>query len=433
MAYLSRWIYTFLLSLASPWANKRMAREKVDAFSEQQRAGHILPFEKPVIWAHCASMGEVLAAEPLLKALQERHFDKQLVVTTMTATGAAQVQQRLPEAKHFLVPLDLPSNTQRFVQTLKPEVGIIFETELWPNLIHSCHLAGVPLIIANGRLSPKAFIAYKKIRPLMADALNKVTLLAAKSAEDAERFITLGFSAAKVEVTGSIKFDLQLPTDITEQLTTLKESLSWGERPVWIAASTHEGEDLPLLLAHQQLLTKQPHALLILVPRHPQRFDAVAELIAAQGLSLARRGAQQPVTASTQVYLGDTMGEMLLLYALADLAFVAGSLEPIGGHNLLEPAAVGVPVITGPHLDNFSEVAELLRDAGALKEVQQANELPALLQHLWQSKSTCQAMSQAGKRVVEANKGALGKQLLLVESLLPENASPKQQPESKPA
>ena len=161
--------------------------------------------------------------------------------------------------------------------------------------------------------------------------------------------------------------------------------------------------------AHQQLLIKQPNALLILVPRHPQRFDAVAELVTAQGLSLARRGLQQSVTAATQVYLGDTLGEMLLLYALADLAFVAGSLEPIGGHNLLEPAAVGVPVITGPHLENFSEVAELLRDAGALKEVQQASELPKLLQQLWQSKSTRQAMSTAGKRVVEANKGALHK------------------------
>lgn len=428
MVCLSRWIYTSVLTLAAPWAKKRMAVEKVNEFSERQRAGYIAPFEQPVIWAHCASMGEVLAAEPLLKALQERHPDKQLVVTTMTATGAAQVKQRLPQAKHCLVPLDLPWNTERFIKTLKPEVGIIFETELWPNLIHSCHLAGVPLMIANGRLSPKAFASYKKIRPLMANALKKIAVLAAKSSEDAVRFSTLGFPTARVEVTGSIKFDLQLPADITEQLTTLKENLSWGERPVWIAASTHEGEDLPLLQAHQQLLTKQPNALLILVPRHPQRFDAVAELITAQGLSLARRGLQQSVTASTQVYLGDTLGEMLLLYALADLAFVAGSLEPIGGHNLLEPAAVGVPVITGPHLENFSEVAELLRDAGALKEVQQATELPKLLLQLWQSKSTREAMTTAAKRVVEANKGAMHKQLLLVESLLPENQS-----KSKPA
>ncbi len=419
MLSLSRLAYTALLTLLSPWAKKRMAREKVNEFSERQRAGHLSPFEKPVIWAHCASMGEVLAAEPLLKALQERHPTKQLVVTTMTATGAAQVRQRLPEARHYLIPLDLPWNTQRFVKTLKPLVGIIFETEIWPNLIHSCHQASVPLIIANGRLSPKAFTAYKKIRPLMADALKKITYLAAKSDEDAERFIALGFPKGGVEVTGSIKYDLLLPSDFQQQLAVLKEKLTIGERPVWIAASTHEGEDAPLLAAHQQVLAQQPNALLILVPRHPQRFDAVAKLITDKGLSLARRSLEEPIAATTQVYLGDTLGEMLLLYALADLAFVAGSLEPIGGHNLLEPAAVGVPVITGPHLQNFSEVADILRQADSLKEVKSAEELPLLLEQLWADKAACQVMTNAALAVVEANKGAMNKQLTLVESLLP--------------
>src|SRR5690554_1539121 len=419
MLSLSRLAYTALLTLLSPWAKKRMAREKVNEFSERQRAGHLSPFEKPVIWAHCASMGEVLAAEPLLKALQERHPTKQLVVTTMTATGAAQVRQRLPEARHYLIPLDLPWNTQRFVKTLKPLVGIIFETEIWPNLIHSCHQAGVPLIIANGRLSPKAFTAYKKIRPLMADTLKKITYLAAKSDEDAERFIALGFPKGGVEVTGSIKYDLLLPSDFQQQLAALKEKLTIGERPVWIAASTHEGEDAPLLAAHQQVLAQQPNALLILVPRHPQRFDAVAKLITDKGLSLARRSLEEPIAATTQVYLGDTLGEMLLLYALADLAFVAGSLEPIGGHNLLEPAAVGVPVIAGPHLQNFSEVADILRQADSLKEVKSAEELPLLLEQLWADKAACQVMTNAALAVVEANKGAMNKQLTLVESLLP--------------
>lgn len=419
MLSLSRLAYTALLTLLSPWAKKRMAREKVNEFSERQRAGHLSPFEKPVIWAHCASMGEVLAAEPLLKALQERHPTKQLVVTTMTATGAAQVRQRLPEARHYLIPLDLPWNTQRFIKTLKPLVGIIFETEIWPNLIHSCHQAGVPLIIANGRLSPKAFTAYKKIRPLMADALKKITYLAAKSDEDAERFIALGFPRGGVDVTGSIKYDLQLPSDFQQQLAALKEKLTIGERPVWIAASTHEGEDAPLLTAHQQVLAQQPNALLILVPRHPQRFDTVTKLVVDKGLSLARRSLEEPITATTQVYLGDTLGEMLLLYALADLAFVAGSLEPIGGHNLLEPAAVGVPVITGPHLQNFSEVADILRQADSLKEVKSAEELPLLLEQLWADKAACQVMTNAALAVVEANKGAMNKQLTLVESLLP--------------
>ena len=420
MFSLSRLAYTSLLTLLSPWAKKRMAREKVNEFSERQRAGHLSPFEKPVIWAHCASMGEVLAAEPLLKALQKNHPNKQLVVTTMTATGAAQVRQRLPEARHYLVPLDLPWNTQRFIKTLKPLVGIIFETEIWPNLFHSCHQAGVPLIIANGRLSPKAFTAYKKIRPLIADALKKVTYLAAKAPEDADRFIALGFPEAKVEITGTIKYDLQLADDFDQQLAALKKSLGIiGNRAIWIAASTHEGEDEPLLLAHQQVLTKQSDALLILVPLHPQRFDAVAQLILNKNLSLARRSLEEPINATTQVYLADTLGEMLLLYALADLAFVAGSLEPIGGHNLLEPAAVGVPVITGPNLQNFSEVAEMLRQAGALKEVQSAEELPLLLEQLWADKTACEAMISAAQQVVEANKGALNKQLTLVESLLP--------------
>ncbi|GLR64861.1 lipid IV(A) 3-deoxy-D-manno-octulosonic acid transferase [Marinospirillum insulare] len=419
MLSFSRLAYTSLLTLLSPWAKKRMARERVNEFSERQRAGHISPFEKPVIWAHCASMGEVLAAEPLLKALQERHPNKQLVVTTMTATGAAQVRQRLPEARHYLVPLDLPWNTQRFVKTLKPLVGIIFETEIWPNLIHSCYQAGIPLIIANGRLSPKAFNAYKKIRPLMADALKKVTYLAAKADEDAQRFVALGFPETRVEVTGTIKYDLQLAADFEQQLTHLKENLNLDARPVWIAASTHEGEDAPLLAAHQKILAKQPNALLILVPRHPQRFDEAAKLIQDKNLNLARRSLEEPIQATTQVYLGDTLGEMLLLYALADIAFVAGSLEPIGGHNLLEPAAVGVPVITGPHLQNFSEVANLLRDAGALAEVEQAEELPELVLNLWQDKNTCQTMQTAALQVVEANKGAMQKQLTLVESLLP--------------
>jgi len=415
----SRLVYTALLTLISPWARKRMAREKINEFSERQRAGYLSPFEKPVIWAHCASMGEVLAAEPLLKALQERHSDKQLVVTTMTATGAAQVRQRLPEARHYLIPLDLPWNTERFIKTLKPVAGIIFETEIWPNLIHSCYQAGIPLIIANGRLSPKAFITYKKIRPLIADALKKVTRLAAKAPEDAERFIALGFPEGRVDVTGSIKYDLQLPTGFNQQLTALKKKLHLGDRPVWIAASTHEGEDEPLLTAHQQLLVKQPDRLLILVPRHPQRFDTVARLVTDKKLSLARRSKNQPVLASTQVYLGDTLGEMLLLYALADFAFLAGSLVPVGGHNLLEPAAVGVPVITGPYLQNFSEVAEMLRAAGGLQEVQNAAELPSLLEQLWSDKNTCQKMVNAAQAVVEANKGAMNKQLALVESLLP--------------
>ncbi|WP_404415752.1 lipid IV(A) 3-deoxy-D-manno-octulosonic acid transferase [Marinospirillum sp.] len=411
-----RYLYSGLLALLSPLAKKRLERERVNELSERQRAGHISPSKKEVIWAHCASVGEVLAAEPLLKQLQDRHPDKQLVVTTMTATGAAQVKQRLPEARHYLLPLDLPWNSDRFIHTLKPRLALIFETEIWPNLIHSCKKMQVPVMIANGRLSEKAFKSYRKIRPLVAAALSEVELIAAKSDADAQRFIQLGFPAERMQVTGSIKYDLQPPEDLQDQADVLRNT--WGPRPVWIAASTHEGEDGLLLEAHQKLLETSPEALLLLVPRHPQRFDAVAEQIKAEGFSFSRRSLEQPVHRQTQVYLCDTLGEMLLFYATADIAFVAGSLVPIGGHNLLEPAALKTPIITGPHLKNFADIAELLRQAGGLREIQESSELPDQLMQLFENPAQGQQLTQAAFEVVKANRGALAKQLQLAETFL---------------
>ena len=409
MPGLARYLYTGLLTLLLPLAKKRLEKEKINELSARQRAGHVSPSKKEVIWAHCASVGEVLAAEPLLQRLQADYPDKQLVVTTMTATGALQVRQRLPEARHYLLPLDLPWNTDRFIHTLKPRLALILETEIWPNLLHSCKKMQVPVMIANGRLSPKAFKAYRKIRPLMAEALSKVDLIAAKAQEDADRYIQLGCDPDKVRVTGSIKYDLQLPEGIQEQAEALRQG--WQQRPVWIAASTHEGEDELLLEAHRQVLQDYPDALLLLVPRHPQRFEAVGECIQQAGFAFSRRSQQQAVDRHTRVYLCDTLGEMLLLYAAADLAFVAGSLVPIGGHNLLEPAAVHTPIITGPYLDNFAEVADLLRTAGGMKEIQTASELPALIAQLLKDSASCHQMTQAALQVVEANKGALEQQL----------------------
>ncbi|SFC32202.1 3-deoxy-D-manno-octulosonic-acid transferase [Marinospirillum celere] len=416
MSALPRYLYTGLLTLLSPLAKKRLEKEKVNELSARQRAGHISPSKKEVVWAHCASVGEVLAAEPLLNKLLQAYPEKQLVVTTMTATGAAQVRQRLPEARHYLLPLDLPWYADRFIHTLKPRLAIIFETEIWPNLLHSCKKMQVPVVVANGRLSNKAFKAYKKIRPLMAEALSKVDQIAAKAEEDAERFIALGFPKEKMQVTGSIKYDLQPPTGLQEQAENLRTE--WGQRPVWIAASTHEGEDEPLLEVHKKLLESYPDALLLLVPRHPQRFEEVAELIKKAGFSFSRRSQQDPVYRQTQVYLCDTLGEMLLFYAAADLAFVAGSLVPIGGHNLLEPAALETPIITGPHLHNFAEIAALLRQAGGMQEISQVEELPELLIRLFQDTESCRQLTQAAAAVIEANRGALNKQWQLVESFL---------------
>lgn len=419
MRTLARHLYTLLLLLGLPWINKRLAQESINQLSARQRQGHVSPFAQPVIWAHCASVGEVLAAEPLLLALQAAHPDKKLVVTTMTVTGAEQVRARLPLAVHYLLPLDLPWNTNRFINNLKPLIGIIFETEIWPNLIYSCYQAGIPLIITNGRMSAKAAANYQKVKPLIAGALSTLSGLAAKSSADAERFIRLGMNSEKTSITGSIKYDSELPQDFQQRLAALEQELNLGTRPVWIAASTHAGEDLPLLEAHQQLLQEYPASLLILAPRHPQKRTAeLVKLLQEQGLEFVQRSAQQAVTASTQVYLLDTLGELQVFYALADISFVAGSLEPIGGHNLLEPAAVGTPVITGPYLHNFTDIAEPLLACGGLVQVQTAKELPELLPALWQDRSRRTAMQQSAYKVLQANRGALTKQLQLIEETL---------------
>ncbi|WP_416885537.1 lipid IV(A) 3-deoxy-D-manno-octulosonic acid transferase [Marinospirillum sp.] len=418
---LARGLYSGLLCLLTPWAQRRLAKEKVNAFSAYQRRGEVSPSERPVIWAHCASVGEVLAAEPFLKALLLRYPRHQLVVTTMTATGAAQVRARLPDARHYLLPLDLPWYAERFIDTLQPEAGVVFETELWPNLLASCRRRRIPLLLANARLSASAMRGYRKIRPLVKEALSAFSLITAKAEEDAARLLALGAEKDRLQVTGSIKYDLQLPEDLPAQASAWRAAL--GDRRVWIAASTHQGEDQPLLAAHQQLLAQDPSCLLLLVPRHPQRFDQVAELIAQQGLSSVRRSSQQPVTPETQVYLVDTLGELLFFYAVADLAVVAGSFADIGGHNLLEPAAVGTPVISGPVLHNFAEIAAALTEVDGRIEVDSASALPAVLAGLWADPAACQRQAEAARQVVLANQGALARQLEAFAHLLPPETS----------
>lgn len=418
-----RWLYSGLIRLALPWANKRLAKETVNQFSAAQRKGHLAPFAQPVIWAHCASVGEVVAAAPLLNQLLELHPNKKLVVTTMTATGAARVKELLPQAAHSLLPLDLPSNTHRFIQTLNPLIGIIFETEIWPNLYHSCAKAGVPLILTNGRISPSTLKTYLKIRPLIAEALTKLTFLAAKSEADAQAFLQLGANPDKLTNTGTLKFDLQLPENYAPKLAELEQQLNLGQRPVWIAASTNAGEEELILQAQQQVLAQQPEALLILVPRHPQRFESIANLIKQQGFSLAQRSQGQIPSTTTQVYLGDTLGELLPLYALANLAFVAGSLLPnLGGHNLLEPALVGTPVITGMHIDSVSDMAAVLLEDEALIQVEDAQQLANTVLALWKDAPKRQAMQQAAYKVIQANKGALERQLKIIEQELARNS-----------
>ncbi|MEQ6917894.1 lipid IV(A) 3-deoxy-D-manno-octulosonic acid transferase [Halomonas aquatica] len=424
----ARRVYSAALYLLAPLIWKRVWPEQLPGRSRLERLG-LIPHSREderVIWLHCASVGEVQAARPLIESLGEHWPGYRLVITTMTATGAQRVlalaetvgqKGAAGEVSHHFVPLDFPGVARRFVARLRPTLAIFFETELWPNLLAACDRTDVPVAVVNGRLSPRAWKGYRRLGPLMKDALGHVTWLAAKSSEDARRFRDLGMPVDRSEVVGSLKFDIAVDGETREVSERLRARL--GRRPVWVAGSTHPGEDEQLLDAHASLLRRLPDALLVLVPRHPRRFDAVAELCRQTGLSVARRSLDEWPREDTAVYLGDTMGELLELYGAADLAFVGGSLVPIGGHNLLEPASLGVPVLTGPELANFSDVAEVMREAGALTEVADGKALTDTLVRLFDDEPSRHGLAEAGRAVVMANRGALERTLYGLARMLP--------------
>lgn len=422
-----RRLYSVALLALSPLVWCRVWREQLPGRSRLERLGQIpatpdnIGKSERSLWLHCASVGEVMAARPLIEALRQQYPGRPLTLTTMTATGAEQALTlaRNSDAmiRHYFVPLDFPFAAHRFVSRLKPALAIFFETELWPNLLTACQRQQVPVAVVNGRLSERAFVGYRKVRWLMGDALSQVDWLGAKSDADARRFQWLGMAPYKTQVTGSLKFDITIDN---KALKVSERLLSPGsERPVWVAGSTHSGEDEQLLAAHRMLRETLPDALLILVPRHPQRFETVVRLCRDGGFTLARRSLGELPDADTSVYLGDTMGELQALYATGQLAFVGGSLVPVGGHNLLEPAAFGVPVISGPQLANFSDVAEVMRDADALVEVVDETALAEVLARLLNDPVARRQLGDAGQHVVEANRGALERTLAGLEVLLP--------------
>lgn len=409
--------YSAVLYALAPLIGWRIWREQVPTYSRWQRLGLCLGAlpASPRIWLHCASVGEVRAARPLVEALLECYPRHSLLLTTMTATGAQQVNALISEQAasdqgrlaHCFLPLDFPGAAKRFVARVQPALAIMFETELWPNLLAACRAQQVPVSVVNGRLSPRAFKRYLRLKPLMSDALANVTWLAAKSKADAQRFHALGACVEATRVVGSLKFEVPSQSallDESERLLT-----EWGERPVWVAGSTREGEETLLLQAHRALRQCYPDALLVLVPRHPQRFDEVARECA--GWALSRRSQQQPVTAQTAVYLGDTLGELAALYAAGSVAYVGGSLVPLGGHNVLEPAALGKPVICGPSLENFSDVAEPLIAAGALTRVETPQALAEQLARYFAEPERAQHAGQAGRAALNTHKGALARTL----------------------
>jgi len=387
-----------------------------------QRFGHV-EFASPEssIWVHAVSVGEVQAAIPLVKRLQHQYPQHKIVVTTQTPTGSERVTKIFGKSvAHSYVPYDVPHVVARFIRHIKPCLVVIMETEIWPNLYSACQRAEVPLIIASARISPRSIDSYQRFRFMFKTTLQQVALIAAQTSRDAERFLRLGAPVEKVKVVGNLKFDFMfVPSNLQQQGEEYRIKY-FPNRLIWIAASTHAGEEQSILSVHKKLLIDFPNLILILVPRHPERCYQVLNLIKASGLSYCVRSSEQTPNADTKILLIDTLGELPMFYAASNVAFVGGSLVPIGGHNLLEPAALAIPIIVGPHTFNAPEIAEMLDEVGAAETVSDDSALYSSVLALLQAPDRARLAGQAGKEVIAENYGALDKLMTEISLILTE-------------
>lgn len=419
-----RFLYVLLAYLLAPlvvgvmlWRGLR-DRSYWHHFGERFGFGQA-PFDGESLWIHAVSVGEVQAATALVRALRQRYPGMPLVLTTVTPTGAERARAQFgADVWVRYVPYDLPGSVGRFFDRVRPRMAIILETELWPNLYNECGRRRVPLVLASARISPRSATRYRRLSGLFRETLSHGIVIAAQSEADAERFRSIGANPQRTHVTGNIKFDFGLPDDIGDIGAALRVRHA-PQRPVWIAGSTHEGEE-EILLDVQAQLAAGPKPLLILVPRHPQRFDEVAALLERRRLRYVRRSSGEPCEPATEVMLLDTLGELLQFYAAADVAFVAGSLVPIGGHNLLEPAALGIATLSGPHNFNAQEIADMLIEVGAVQVVRDAGELGAALRLLLADPLERARRGALGRDAVDRNRGALARLLALIDPVLKE-------------
>jgi len=377
------------------------------------------------IWVHAVSLGETIAATPLIRALQQRYPHIPLLVTNMTATGLKRTQAAFGDSViSSAVPYDLPGVVRRFLQRANPKMLVVMETELWPNLFAGCRQYRIPVVVTNARLSERSAKGYQRIAPLVREMFQSVSRLLVHAVPDAARFQALGMPASAMQVTGSLKYDLELPTDLPAKGDVLRNLLG-RDRPVWVAASTHAGEEEIMLAAHRIIQKQFPNALLICVPRHPERFNDVADKIAEADFAFARRSEKKSLTPADAVYLADSFGEMMLMYAACDVACVAGSFVSVGGHNMIEPAALKKPVVTGPQLFNFAEISEAMQAAGGMVTVTDAAGLADVIVKWFSDPARARDVGEQGFSVVAQNRGALARQLAAVcevldkESLVP--------------
>jgi 3-deoxy-D-manno-octulosonic-acid transferase len=421
--YKMRYVYNFLFYLILPLIFLRLVwkARRLPAYKKRwlERLGflRINPL-KESIWLHAASLGEINAAIPLIKNLKTHYPNTAIIVTTMTPTGSQRVKEIFADQVfHVYVPYDYSGAVKRFLNYANPRLLIIMEKELWPNILHYCRKRKISVLLANAIVSKHSFNGYKKVKKITRQMLKNISVIAAQTQLDAQRFIDLGADPKQIEVTGSIKFDITLPENLSAKAKQLRASLGM-DRAIWVAGSTHAGEEDKILQAHKKIKQVLPKSLLILVPRHPERFAQTTELAKKQNFSVISRAKQDICTSETDIIIGDTMGELLLFYAASDAAFVGGSLMPdIGGHNLLEPAALNIPVITGAYLDNFLEISQLLETAGALIKINNEEQLADSIIKLFQNPLLRKQQSAAGAKVVAQNCGALEKLMAKIQIL----------------
>ncbi len=421
---MNRTLYLLLLRLLAPaiglhqlWRSFRDPLYRGRALERWGFGAAVVPSAGGTVWLHAVSVGEVQAAVPLVRAILQQAPARRVVITTTTSTGAARVAALFGDAvMHRFLPLDYPGAVARFLDRVRPAQAVVLETEIWPNLYAECGRRGIPLLLANARLSVRTMATYRRLRGLFAPVLSSggVTVLA-QSAADAARYLELGALPVQCRAVGNLKFELEVPEAARELGRSWREQWNCGERRfVWVAGSTHEGEEQQLLAAHAALRAHVPQALLVLVPRHPPRFATAAAHVRGAGLSFVARSTASEVLPATAVLLGDTLGELQALYAAVDVAFVGGSLVPVGGHNLLEPAALGLPLLSGRQVFNAPEVAAALAAAGALEWVDDAPGLATSLAALANAPEGRQDRGQAAAGVVSANRGALAATLAAI-------------------
>ena len=389
-----------------------------------QRFGFGAALPAPV-WLHAASAGEVQAAAILVSALRSQDPQLPLLVTATTAAGLARART-LFESQSVAVrylPLDLPGSVRRFLQRVRPRAALVLETEIWPNLLRACATAQIPVLFVSARLSARSARRYRGLGAGMRQLLATVAQVAAQTPADAQRFAELGVPAARIQVTGNLKTDFSVPDTVLERGARLRAGLG-PQRPVWVAGSTHDHEEQQVLEAHRAVRQSTPAALLLLVPRHPRRFAAVAEWLQREQVPFARQSRDEAVTGHTQVLLVDAMGMLLDCYAAADVAFVGGSLVAVGGHNLLEPAALGRPLLTGPDHANSREILQALLEGQGVRVVHDAAELGRAVATLLQDPEARRRLGAQAQQVVTAGRGAGARVMALLPRFLTVAAEP---------